>query len=123
MPRSELVSELRALRKDHVKSISKMKMNDISVEIERLKTMRAETPPVASIPSAPVKVQKSAVESIKKAKEVEFPVAPAEKGKKSAKKSVPPPKAVPKKKASAPVKKSKAERMLEIMEGSESDEE
>jgi len=115
MGRAELVAELRALRKDHVKSISKLKMNDISQEIERLKVMRAEVPPVASVPSVPESKSrmKPAVESIKKAKAEEFPVMPSKEKVKS-KKSAPPPKASSKK--SPPVKKSKAERMLEMME-------
>jgi hypothetical protein len=117
MGRAELVAELRALRKDHVKSISKLKMNDISQEIERLKVMRAEVPPVASVPSIPESKSrmKPAVESIKKAKASEFPVMPSKAKESKSKKSALPPKA-PSKKKSAPIKKSKAERMLEMME-------
>lgn len=122
MPRADLVSELRALRKEQVKSISKMKMNDIASEIERLKVMRAEVPPLASIPSVPESKSrmKPAIESVKSAKREEFPVMPSKEKVKS-KKSSPPPKALSKKK-SAPVKKSKAERMAEL-EAETSDEE
>ena len=91
-------------------------MNDISQEIERLKVMRAEVPPVASVPSVPESKSrmKPAVESIKKAKASEFPVMPSKAKESKGKKSAPPPKASSKK--SPPVKKSKAERMLEMME-------
>lgn len=77
--------ELRELRKTtgH-RPISKMKKEDISREIERLKVNREETPAVAAVPSAPPKKSKSAVESIKEAKKAEFPVAPEDvKSKKS----------------------------------------
>ena len=122
MPRADLVSELRTLRKEHVKSISSMKMGDISAEIERLKVMRAEVPPVASIPSVPESKSrmKPAVESVKSAKRMEFPVMPS---KEKVKKSAPPPKEAPKKvsKKAMPMKKSKAERMAELEAESESD--
>jgi hypothetical protein len=123
MPRSELVSELRALRKEQVKSISKMKMGDTASEIERLKVMRAEVPPVASIPSVPESKSrmKPAVESVKSAKREEFPVMPSKAKESKRKKSALPPKA-PSKKKSAPIKKSKAERMAEL-EAETSDEE
>ena len=60
----ELRDELRTLRKESVKPISKMKMNDISAEIERLRVSREETPPVASTISGK---SKKAVESVKEA--------------------------------------------------------
>lgn len=69
--------ELRELRKStgH-RPISKMKKEDISREIERLKVGREETPAVASVPSAPLKKSVSAVENIKEAKRAQFPVKP-----------------------------------------------
>ena len=69
--------ELRELRKSSgQRPISRMKKEDISREIERLKVGREETPAVAAVPSAPLKKSKSAVESVKEAKKREFPVAP-----------------------------------------------
>lgn len=69
--------ELRELRKTTgQRPISRMKKEDISKEIERLKVGREETPAVASVPSAPLKKSKSAVENVKEAKKREFPVAP-----------------------------------------------
>lgn len=69
--------ELRDLRKTTgQRPISRMKRDDISREIERLKVSREETPAVAAVPSAPLKKSKSAVESVKEAKRAEFPVVP-----------------------------------------------
>ena len=110
----DMRSELRSLRKDAVKPISKMRKGDISAEIERLKKGREETPASASVPSAPSRKLKSAVESVKEAKASEFPVAPAPKGKAKAE-----PKAVPQKK-----KPSKMDRLMAMMdEMSDTDEE
>jgi len=86
MALKDMRSELRELRKAAgSKPISKMRKDDISREIERLKVSREETPAVASVPSAPLKKSVSAVESVKEAKKMEFPVAP-ESMKKSSKK-------------------------------------
>ena len=78
---AELRAELKALRKesaDH-KPISRMKKGDISAQIEALRRGREETPAAAAVPSASSRVSKSAVESIKKAKESEFPTKPGKK--------------------------------------------
>jgi len=49
MPRKELADELRELRKTSgPRPVSKMKLFEISAEIERLKNIRATTPAVAS---------------------------------------------------------------------------
>ena len=116
--RKELMDELRALRKDKVKPISKMRMGDISAEIEKLKVGREETPAVASVPSAPLKKSMSAVETIKEAKASMFPVKPAgakkssmDAGKSSAKEE--------KKSAGGDKKKSKLEKLLAMMESSD----
>ena len=69
--------ELRELRKTTgQRPISRMKKEDISREIERLKVGREETPAVAAVPSAPLKKSKSAVQNVKEAKKAEFPVVP-----------------------------------------------
>ena len=77
MGMKELRDELRELRKTtgH-RPISKMRKDDISKEIERLRVGREETPAVASVPSAPLKKSMSAVENIKEAKAKEFPHKP-----------------------------------------------
>lgn len=85
MSLAEMRKELRELKKTHERPISRMKKSDISMEIERLRHHREVTAPVASTPSAPAKVMKSSVESVKEAKRKEFPVAPADVPKKTAK--------------------------------------
>jgi len=119
---SELRAELRALRKDKVKPVSRMRIGDISAEIERLRGAREETPAVASVPSAPPRKLKAAAETIKEAKRSEFPVAPAAEMSKKGR-------AAPKAKVAAapePKKKSsklaKLMKMMESMSDSEEDE-
>ena len=67
---------LREMRKEHVPAVSRMHKRDVLAEIERLKTKRETTPPVAATPAARPKKQSPMVESIKEAKRMEFPVAP-----------------------------------------------
>ena len=120
MSLSDMRKELRELRKEAVKPVSRMRKGDIAAEIEKLRGHREETPAAAAVPSAPPRMAKAAAESIKEAKRSEFPVKP------EAKKSAPPAKmAAPKKAAeAAPAKKkmSKADMMRLISELS-SDEE
>ena len=49
----EIKDELRALRKEHQKPVSRMSKRDCADEVERLKQMRETTPPVASVPALP----------------------------------------------------------------------
>ena len=116
----ELRDELRALRKDSVKPVSRMRKEDISKEIEKLKGSREETAPVASTPMGPIKASKSAVETIKEAKRTEFPVQPADEKKKSGAKSM---KSAPKPSAGAVAgkKKSKLAKLLALMDETESE--
>jgi len=74
---AELRAELRALRKDHVKPVSRMRVADISAEIQKLKVAREETPAVSAVPSVAPQKYKAAVETVKEAKKAEFPVMPA----------------------------------------------
>ena len=78
MSAAELRAELKALRKEHPEHqpVSKMKKKDISDLIQRMRAGREETPPVASITAAPTNPS-SSVESVKKAKASEFPLASA----------------------------------------------
>lgn len=106
---AELRAELRALRKEHVKPVSRMKVGDISSELDRLRGMRAETPASAATPSAPLRKTKAAVETIKQAKASEFPVQPAPKGAKT----------VETKQPGNPKKKSTLAKLLAMMESDE----
>lgn len=108
---AELRAELRALRKEHVRPVSRMKVGDISSELDRLRGMRAETPAAASVPSAPIRKTKAAVESIKEAKASEFPVQPAPKGAKK----------IETKQAPGEKKKSKLAKLLEMMGDSDNE--
>ena len=103
--------ELRRLRKESQKPVSRMKKADISAEIEKMKVRREETPPVASTEGAKPKKMAPAVESVKEAKKKEFPVVPTESKAKSSKKSAPSEASAP-----APKKKSKMARLMAMME-------
>lgn len=104
---SELRAELRALRKEKVKPVSRMRVGDISSEIERLRGAREETPAVSAIPSAPPRKLRAAAETVKQAKRSEFPVAPAELGSKSG--------GATRKVAPAPPAKKKASKLSKLM--------
>ena len=95
---AEMRAELRALRKEHVKPVSRMRKGDISSELERLRTAREETPAPAAVPSVAPRRSHPAAESLKAAKESEFPVAPERSA--APKKAA----AAPKKAAAAPKK-------------------
>lgn len=73
----EMRDELRKMRKESMKPVSKMRKGDISSEIQRMREMREETAPVASTKGAPARKSQMAAESVKKAKEAEFPVKPS----------------------------------------------
>jgi len=114
---ADLKAELRQLRKEAIKPVSRMKVADIATEIQRLKGVREETPLPAATPSAPPKRSKAAVESIKEAKASEFPTQPdsgvsakksATKGSAKAPKNI-----VPDAVAS---QKSKLSKLLEMLE-------
>ena len=74
----ELKDELRKLRKESQKPVSKMRIADVASEIERLKGKREETPAVSATPAhkEPKKMAPK-VKDVKEAKASEFPVAPA----------------------------------------------
>ena len=73
----EMRDELRRMRKETSKPVSKMRKGDVAAELEKMREMREETAPVASTKGAPVRKSQAAVESVKKAKESEFPVKPS----------------------------------------------
>ena len=73
MSLADLRAELRALRKDHVKPVSKMRKGDISAELEKLRAMREETPHAAAVPSSKTRAPEPAKKFVKAAKETEFP--------------------------------------------------
>lgn len=114
----ELRDELRNLRKESVKPVSRMKKGDVLSELERLRGKREDTPPVASVVGAKPKKMEAKIDDIKVAKEKEFPVAPTAEKKKGGKK----PSGVASKTASAEVsassskKPSKMERLMKMID-------
>jgi hypothetical protein len=76
MSLAEMRAELRELRKEHVKPVSRMRKSDISAEIQKMKVHREETAAPAATPAPAPKKMASSVESIKEAKKHEFPRHP-----------------------------------------------
>lgn len=116
MPAKELRDELRKLRKEVMKPVSKMRVKDVSAEIERLKVSTEETPASAAYSSSRPKKMASSVESIKEAKRMEFPVAPTESKKKVQAKPV-------KKEKEIKVKVPAPKKKVKMVAESESDDE
>jgi hypothetical protein len=124
--------ELRALRKDHVKPVSRMRKGDISSELNRLREMREETPAVASYSTVKAPRQVSSVDSIHEAKASEFPVEP-ERAKKQMPKALvrPAPKVAAKAakaakaapKADLKKKESKLAQLMRLLESEEEEQE
>jgi len=102
---AELKAELRALRKNSVKPVSRMRVADVASEIQRLKGIRETTPAVAAVPSAPLKKARSSVNTIQEARENDFPSRPEDGITAAPKKSAQP---KPKKDMTAIVEKKKA---------------
>ena len=85
MSLKDMRDELRSLRKEAMKPVSRMKKGDIASELEKLRGNREETAPVASV--AGDKKPKKMVEKysdVKEAKAKEFPIKPVEESKKKA---------------------------------------
>jgi hypothetical protein len=76
MSLADMRKELREMRKDYVKPVSRMKKGDISQEIEALRNRRETTPAAAATPSAPLKKLEPEVENIKDVKKSVFMKVP-----------------------------------------------
>ena len=116
---AELKAQLRELRKESMKPVSRMKVADIAAEIQRLKGVREETPLPAATPSSTSKRSKSAVSTIQEAKQHQFPVTPDQgitaSPKKGAKIEKAPKNIVPAAVAESK-KKSKLAKLMEMMD-------
>ena len=55
---------------------------DFAKQIEHMREIRETTPHAAAVPGAPAKKMMHRAATVKKSKEMEFPVAPAASGKK-----------------------------------------
>jgi hypothetical protein len=73
----EMRAQLRALRKENMKPVSRMRKADISAELNALGQHLAETPTAGKGSPEVTRQSRSSVETIKEAKAQEFPVAPA----------------------------------------------
>lgn len=75
----EMRDELRMLRKESLKPVSRMKVSDVSAELERMRGKRESTPPVASMPidKAP-KAMAAKMTDVKEMKAAEFPTKPVD---------------------------------------------
>jgi len=91
MTAKEMRDELRALRKEHIKPVSRMRVTDVSAEIQRLKVAREETPAAAQTRKPKVS---AVTESVAEVKSEQFPV-PAKKTPKVPKAKVPEPLVAP----------------------------
>lgn len=76
MSLSDLRKELRDMRKESMKPVSKMKKGDCAMEIEKMKSMRETVPAIATTLSAASKKMAPKKDTVKKMKEAEMPMAP-----------------------------------------------
>lgn len=76
MSLADMRKELREMRKDYVKPVSRMKKGDISQEIEALRNRRETTPAAAATPSAPPRKLEPEVEKVKDVKKSVFMKVP-----------------------------------------------
>jgi hypothetical protein len=79
MSLKDMKDELKALRKEKstVKPVSKMKKTEIALELEKLRSVREETPAVVATKALNTKKMEPKIADVKVAKEHEYPVAPA----------------------------------------------
>jgi hypothetical protein len=120
----EIKDELRALRKEHQKPVSRMSKRDCADEVERLKHLRETTPNVAAVPALPHSQRKqetSTAPTLKEHQEHPLTVPFAEKmkaakaAKKAAVASGPKPEGLKEVKAKMPKKVGGAEPSKEQM--------
>jgi hypothetical protein len=111
MSLKEMRDELRALRKESVKPVSKLKKGDVLLELERLRGKREDTPSVAATVASKPKKMEAKISDVKVAKEREFPTKPVEvaKAKKDKGSAVP-------KTTEAAKKPGKMERLMALID-------
>lgn len=114
---AEMRKQLREARKETVKPVSRMKKGDVLMELEKLKTKREDTPPVAATTGAAPKKMEAVQSDVKVAKEKGFPAKPVEMSKAKKDKGS----AVPKTTVAAK-KMSKMERLMAMVDEMTDDE-
>lgn len=82
MSLADMRKELRELRKNHVKPISKMRKSDIHSELERLREKRETTAPVAATHAEKARPSEPRASSYHESRESEHKVKPAPAAKK-----------------------------------------
>lgn len=108
--------ELREMRKETVKPVSRMRKGDISNEIEALRNRRETTPAVAAVPSAAPRKMEPEVEKIKDVKKSVFMRVPGAAVKdKMVKASAEKPKADMKSKPKSEAKSSKKDMLMKML--------
>jgi hypothetical protein len=107
MSLADMRKELREMRKDYVKPVSRMKKGDISQEIEALRNRRETTPAAAATPSAPPRKLEPEVEKVKDVKKSVFMKVPGA--------AVKDKKATPEKAKAAPAKASKKDMLMKML--------
>ena len=120
MSLKEMRDELRALRKESVKPVSKLKKGDVLLELERLRGKRESVPPVAATEATKPKKMEAKIADVKVAKEKEFPTKPVEAAKAKKGKGSALPKTTM---DAAPAKKDKMAKLKAMLEAMSSDEE
>jgi len=111
MSLKEMKDELRALRKEAVKPVSKLKKADVLSELERLREKRESVPPVAATLGPKPKKMEATMSDVKVAKEKGFPMKPVDavKAKKDKGSAVP-------KTTAKPKKEGKMERLMKMID-------
>ena len=117
---AEMRKELRELRKEKVKPVSRMKKADIACEINKLSVHREETPAPAATPAHMPRKMASTAQNIKDAKAHQFPMqpeaAPQPKGSKTKTPAAAPEAPKPGKKSSKGVTRDMLQAMLDGLE-------
>jgi 3-methyladenine DNA glycosylase AlkC len=85
---AKLRAELRELRKQTVKPVSRMRKGDISAELAQMRIKSDDTPAAGKMNQSGSRKMIPAAQTIKEAKRMEFPVKPS-KSEMSAKKKAP----------------------------------
>jgi hypothetical protein len=122
MSLKDMRDELRALRKESMKPVSRMKKADCLAELEKLKGKRETVPPVASTEGVKPKKMEAKIADVKVAKEHEFPTKPVDSEKKKGGKKSSGMAVGKSAVADGSAKKSKMERLMAMIDEMSDDE-
>lgn len=112
----DMRDELRKLRKETMKPVSRMKMGDCAKEIESLRNKRETTPSVASMPvDDKPKTMMPKMANVKDMKSAEFPTKPVDMKEKMAMLRAKKGSAKVEDSKKAPAKKNKLEKLMSML--------